>query len=878
MLSAVTLVALSLASRVDAIQFIQDYNEIDRPSFDPYGTELRRIATAAAIIWEDYILDDRTFEFDLSWENIDGDRVGEFRAGVFVDDAIVFDTHDSAGNLRNWFFDPTPLENEEYGMLQSLYRNGASEPGIAGTAPELLETGYVGYDGSQRLDLLTIALHEMGHFLGINLGLGDSAFNLNPATLGGANVSVFATDEPWEEFEHLEVSTALMSDSATQGFRRLPSAIDILALWDESGFTQFDLPRVDFIGAESTDWDGTLNWIGGRVPDDDNQVFVRNGGSVRLTGDYSTAKSLAVDENSRLITTNNTHLRVYGPVSLGGNFTGEIHLGNILPGGAPTLEAYSLDVASGLVNLQAPTSVVDVSGDLYIGSRAHIRGDGTVKVGGTLNNRGEITGGTLFPLNAELTVRTTGGGRLDLDGDEESGRITASLGNLRIEGTLLENDPFSGVATIEPGRTITVTQPWSLDGRLVMHGGAAAASPAILGGAAVALSGQVETDGHAIINTTVALVDASVWNVEGTLSTGSISGSGGAHTFTKTGAGTLVANLSSSGAKTFEQGAFQGSINGAGAATFMPGAAFRLIGGSSSPITLHGAGDSSFLSLHKRGQGTSGLSGLLTIERNPNISVDAGGILTLSGGIMSVNDSGFIKSGDGELVISGPGAGPIVADIRGGQLTIAHNNALGAGRVFVQPLGGGSLALAEAVTFANQISMVQGRILGLGNSTVASDITLFPSGNHTFEVPQFDHTLTFSGSIADFGGGASLTKTGAGAVALTGNSTIIGGLTVAEGVLANHGVIASGATHVTGNALLLGSGQFADVNVRDNGRFAPGGTPDLSLFSPATVAIRDFVLSAAGQSRSELLIQLGGLTPGFGHDQLLVSGNATLAG
>ncbi len=48
-LSAATLIFLSLTSRVDAIQFIQDYNEIDRPSFDPNGTELRRIATAAAI-------------------------------------------------------------------------------------------------------------------------------------------------------------------------------------------------------------------------------------------------------------------------------------------------------------------------------------------------------------------------------------------------------------------------------------------------------------------------------------------------------------------------------------------------------------------------------------------------------------------------------------------------------------------------------------------------------------------------------------------------------------------------------------------------------------------------------------------------------------
>ncbi|MBA3482111.1 MAG: hypothetical protein H0T51_09885 [Pirellulales bacterium] len=195
MLSAVTLVALSLASRVDAIQFIQDYNEIDRPSFDPNGTELRRIATAAAIIWEDYILDSQTFEYELSWDNID--RYAEFRFYPGFSKKIIVDTHDAQGNPHDWFFDPTPLVNEEYDMFQTLYGASQSEPGFAGTPPDLLETGWQGAArgprgvASNKLDLLTTVLHEMGHYVMLALTWTSliAPSTLTPQRLAGDRTS-----------------------------------------------------------------------------------------------------------------------------------------------------------------------------------------------------------------------------------------------------------------------------------------------------------------------------------------------------------------------------------------------------------------------------------------------------------------------------------------------------------------------------------------------------------------------------------------------------------------------------------------------------------------------------------------------------------------
>ncbi|MBA3484501.1 MAG: hypothetical protein H0T51_22080 [Pirellulales bacterium] len=505
-LSAITLVALSLASRVNAIQFYPDYDEIARPAFDPDGTELRRIATAAAIIWEDYILDDRSFFYDLSWDNID--RFAEFHFYPGFSKKIIVDTHDDAGQPLNWYFDPTPLVNEEYDMYQTLYGASQSEPGFAGTPPDLLETGWEGGArgpngvASGKLDLLTTVLHEMGHYLGINLDLADSAFNINPATLGGANVSVFATDEPFYEAEHLEVSTALMAADQGRGVRRLPSATDILATWDESQFSQFDVPRVDFIGAQSTEWEGTLNWIGGRVPDWDNQVFVRHGGQVRLTSGFSEAASLTVEAYSSAAVADNNFLRVYGPVVVGGEpaqegeptpLPGQVHIGG-LSAGFPELEANSVQINLGYVNLQSPSSVLTVNGTLRIEPVGRLLGAGNVFARGQLENEGEISGGT-FLGGGELILRTAFGGRLDLDGVSEQGRISTAYGNLRVDGT--QHEPFSGVASITPGRKITFMQSFAIDGSLVFTGDPL--NSASVSGTELWLRGRIDVTGNAVI-------------------------------------------------------------------------------------------------------------------------------------------------------------------------------------------------------------------------------------------------------------------------------------------------------------------------------------------------------------------------------------------
>ena len=60
---------------------------------------------------------------------------------------------------------------------------------------DVLEVGYSGFakttsENRNQHDVLTVVLHEIGHFLGVNLEADDDTFDINPATLGGMSVGV----------------------------------------------------------------------------------------------------------------------------------------------------------------------------------------------------------------------------------------------------------------------------------------------------------------------------------------------------------------------------------------------------------------------------------------------------------------------------------------------------------------------------------------------------------------------------------------------------------------------------------------------------------------------------------------------------------------
>ena len=110
--------------------------------------------------------------------------------------------------------------------------------------------------------------------------------------------------------------------------------------------------------------------------------------------------------------------------------------------------------------------------------------------------------------------------------------------------------------------------------------------------------------------------------------------------------------------------------------------------------------------------------------------------------------------------------------------------------------------------------------------------------------------------------GGTLTKVGAGRLALDGTNTYTGLTTVADGILSAHGSVAGDAV-VKSGATLAGTGVLGHTTVESGGHLAPGD-------SPGTIALGGLTL----QSGSFLDFEIGPTAS----DRVNVNGNLSLGG
>ncbi|WP_034408861.1 Ig-like domain-containing protein, partial [Comamonas thiooxydans] len=555
---------------------------------------------------------------------------------------------------------------------------------------------------------------------------------------------------------------------------------------------------------------------------------VSNGATVRIDGALSVAESFVVSGSGTTVSSVNygaIHL-VSGSSTLSGNVT--------LAGGT------DISAASG--------STLTLSGALSGPFSLNKTDSGTLTLSNTGNEAGH-TGGT-----------TITGGTLSIANDDHlgSGQVTLSGGTLAVTGsTTIDNAiAVAAASTINNSANAALSGVLSGSGTLTKSGAST-----------LTLSGS---------NTHSGAVSLSAGGL--TLSGGSAIGNNSAVT------------QSASTTLTLSSDETIGSLAGTGSVVLNAG----LTTGSDNTSTTYAGAISGLFGLTKAGSGTLTLTGNntytgattvsaggLTLNRvggaldgNTSVAVASGATLTLTADetIDALSGAGTVALGTSALTIgingtsstfSGAitGSGTLTLD-GGGTFTLSGTNS-GQGWG-MQVLSGGTVSIAgDANLGSGTVQLNDGTLSVTSAGTIDNAITLGASAGSI----SVGSGLAVSLSSA-IGGTGALTKTGSGALILSGSNNYAGTTTVSAGTLSVNGSTTS-ATTVASGATLAGSGILGgNVTVQSGGTLSPGN-------SAGTLTVNGNLQMNAG---STLAVEINGTTAGTQYDQVVVNGTVNVSG
>lgn len=253
-------------------------------SFDNLtGDEISFLNSAAIEHWKSSGLSDEQLaaleSVEISVLDLDGAVLG------YAEGSHIFIDSDAAG--RGWFVDATPFENEEFTMLE----DGSME-------------AVTGLGASNRIDLLSVLQHEIGHVL----GLGDIY-----QSIGAANVMYGL----FEEGERREILMDQAEGAAPLSLEGAHFAISADAMGDW-------VNAETWIGGNGVNWTTDANWADGSAPVEGEPFvsIVFDGNNTTVTQNQAggaggrNVNSIVFDENAGAFTVSGNSIDMLGT---GGN-------------------------------------------------------------------------------------------------------------------------------------------------------------------------------------------------------------------------------------------------------------------------------------------------------------------------------------------------------------------------------------------------------------------------------------------------------------------------------------------------------------------------------------------------------------------------------